>query len=604
MSSNEIQQTLLFDDGEAGNNFIAQHDRGTVIPASRKRNGIKLDVLDDYDTADGAYCPLTDETLLQQAKTYHDTKIESVLKYLNTSGLTQDEIAVVTSDYWNALRGNYNYTATPDVMNSVLKKIKPYTAFLIDKYGLYWLLFTQYFYYGSAVTTHEAEIYQANTQHKINYLNRIGESPRIIRRAWVWALNNRYINLLDFSGVNTTDLVRFVYDVRKLAELTDYGHFYHLCKYAYIATPEQLKAIPHPQGLADDEQKFISFAEDFCAETEKALDEKNEIYLSIIDKDTPPQEREKEQEQAGEWKKNVRLPANYNRLSQRPIEVTKSEQMTVSTKLNDYIDGWLNLPTNARFKQEGVTINEYTIQQVIGGLSLLKANNPQIKPAENGLLTYTLSITEFAKYCGYDNANGYVKESFLGGLMILNGLFLIIDRPVRIKPKKNGKGIQKTGGKTAINLIRLRQYDTDKDDNVTKIVIDIVAGNLGGELRPLSIDDIKRLQSEAKGLFVSRFNEILKGMGNRKEEAILDDCAGFSFMLDHAETEDDKKATREYIRKKKPAARKKIQGLFEHYLEIGLLKSYTRTQNRAGEWVYRWQLGNALPDEQPTGKNA
>ena len=81
----------------------------------------------------------------------------------------------------------------------------------------------------------------------------------------------------------------------------------------------------------------------------------------------------------------------------------------------------------------------------------------------------------------------------------------------------------------------------------------------------------------------------------------MDDCAGYSDMLAHAETEDDNKATREYIRKKKPAHRKKVQALFERYKQLGFLKDYQREQNKAGEWVYRWQRGTASPvgTEQP-----
>lgn len=597
--ANKTKQILLFDDEEAAQQFIAEHNKGLAIPEYSIKTGLDFHDLGEVFkllAGEGVYMPLPDAALWQRATDYYAKKIDEVSDYLTASGLTDEEKTVVTTDYFNALRGNYNYSATPAVMNSVLRKTAPYKAFLIDKYGLYRLLFLQYYTYGRTVYEYISTVRDGDEETKRGYLKQ-PPSPKL--RAIAWALMNRYIRLLDFSGIPTETLVQFSNAARQFAELFDYGQFYHLSKYAYCANTEELATIRTPQGLATIEEKgFTTFAEDFCTDAEKGLKNAAEQYATIIDRETPTQEREQEQEQAERWSREFRLPVNYNRLSQRPIEVSTSEQVKVTTALRTYIDGWLQLPTSARFRKEGVTVNEYTIQRVIGGLSLLKADSPQVKPV-NGLLTYEMNISKFAEYCQYPDANSYEKEGLLGGLMILNNLFLIVDRPERMKKNKSGKGYHKEGGKSAINLIRLRQYDTDKEDNITKIIIDIVAGNLGGTLKPLSYDDIKKMQAEAKGLFVSRFNAIIVGIDNKKEEAIIDDCAGYSDMLAHAETDDERKATREYIRKKKPAARKKVQGLFERYLELGVLKEYTRKQNKAGEWVYKWKRG-ATPPTEPT----
>ena len=597
VKANKTKQILLFEDEEAAQQFIAEHNKGAAMPEYTIRDGVSFDDLGrvfNLLAGQGVYMPIPDESLWKRAAAYHEQKAEQVLEYFNASGLTDEEKSLVTTDYYNALRGNYNFVASPKIMHSVLNKTKSYETFFIDKYGL-WQMFQQYADYCGLVYYYAEQIRNADEETKYRFLNET-QARDASQRAFTWALTHRYITLLDFSasGIPTQTLVEFTNFARKFAELYDYCSFYHVCKYAYLATPEELKSIRPPHGTSVESVESLTAAA--CSNAETAIQKAAEQFAAIINKDTPPQEQEQERERAERWNREFRLPVNYNRALQRPIEVSTTEQVKVTTALRTYIDGWLQLPTSARFRKEGVTVNEYTIQQVIGGLSLLKADRPQVKPV-NGLLTYKLNISEFAEYCGYKYANSYVKEGFLGGLMILNNLFLIVERPERIRKKQNGKGVYKTGGKSAINLIRLRQYDTDKDDNITKIIIDIVAGNLGGELKPLSYDDIKKLQAEARGLFVSRFNAIIVGMDNKKEDAILDDCAGFTDMLDHAEGEEDRKATREYIRKKKPAARKRVQALFERYKELGVLTSYTRTQNRAGEWVYKWKRGTKQPTE-------
>lgn len=593
VKANRTKQILLFDDEAAAQQFVDEHNRGAAMPEYSINRGMSFDDLGEVFkllAGQGVYMPLPDENLWKRAAAYHEQKRGQVSEYFTASGLTDEENSMVSTDYFNALRGNYNFAASPQIMHSVLNKTKSYETFLIDKYGL-WQMLQQYADYCGMVYDYTESVLHADEQTKYKFLNdTLTRDARL--RAFAWALMNRYIRLLDFSasGIPTETLVKFTDTARKFAELYDYCTFYHLCKYAYLATPEELQGIRPPQGVENAEQQAVAA----CVNAETEIQTAAEQFATIINRDTPPQEQEQERERAERYSREYRLPVNYNRALQRPIEVSTTEQVKVTTALRTYIDGWLKLPTSARFRKEGVTVNEYTVQQVIGGLSLLKADRPQVKPV-NGLLTYRLNISEFAEYCGYKDANSYVKEGFLGGLMVLNNLFLIVERPERIRKKQNGKGIYKTGGKSAINLIRLRQYDTDKDDNITKIVIDIVAGNLGGELKPLSYDDIKKLQAEARGLFVSRFNAIIVGMDNKKEDAILDDCAGYSDMLAHAENEDDRKATREYIRKKKPAARKKVQGLFERYKELGVLTSYTRTQNKAGEWVYKWKRGTTPP---------
>lgn len=598
VKANRTKQILLFEDEIEAQQFIAEHNRGAVIPEYTITDAYNFSDLDQVFSdllADGVYMPLPNAELWQRATSYHSQKLDEVAAYLSASGLTDEEKRIVLTDYFNVLRGNYNFVAPPSVMLSAIEKTQSYRTFLIDKYGL-WQMLQQYADYYNILARYADQVRNGGEESKRKFLDETTANDARLRAA-AWALINRYIRLLDFSGVPNEQLVEFANTARTFAQLYDYCTFYHLCKYAYLATPDELENIHTPPGIEPDALRQMR--ETACRNNEAAMAQAAEQFATIINRETPPQEREQAQEQAEKWSREIRLPVNYNRICQRPIEVSTAEQVKVTTALRNYIKGWLNLPTNKRFNKPGVTIDEYTIQKVIGGLSLLKADSPQVKP-ENGLFTYRLNISKFAEYCygyGYD-ANNHQKEALLGGLAILNGLFLIVDRPVRIHKKKNGKGVYKTGGKTAINLIRLRQYDIEQDNTITNIVIDIVAGNLGGALKPLGLGELKQLRDKARGYRQTRFNNIIVGMDNKKEEDILDDCEGYSDMLKYAETEDDIKATKEYIRGNKSTARKKIQKLFEHYKELGIIKTYTRKQNKAGEWVYRWKRGKDKPQDE------
>lgn len=596
VKANSTKQILLFDDEIEAQQFIDEHNRGAAVPEYTITDAYNFSDLDQVFSdllANGVYMPLPNAELWQRATSYHSQKLDEVSNYFSVSGLTDEEKRIVLTDYFNALRGNYNFVAPPSVMLSTIEKTQSYKTFFIDKYGL-WQMLQQYADYYNILARYAEQVRNGGEETKYIFLNETTASDARLRAA-AWALMNRYIRLLDFSGIPNEQLVLFANTARTFAQLYDYCSFYHLCKYAYLATPDELETIHTPPGQEPDTLRELR--ETACKNNEAAIIRAAEQYATIIDRETPQQEREQAQEQAEKWSREVRLPVNYNRLCQRPIEVSTAEQVKVTTALRNYIEGWLNLPTNARFRKPGVVINEYTIQKVISGLSMLKADNPQVKP-ENGLYTYRLNISKFAEYCngyGYD-ANSYEKLSLLGGLTLLNGLFLIVDRPVRIK--KKGKGFKKVGGKEAINIIRARKYRIEEDDTITDIVIDIDASNLGGVLKPLGLGELQQLRGETKGMFQSRFNNIIIGMDNKKEEDILDDCAGYSDMLKYAENEDDIKATKEYIRKKKPAARKKVQKLFERYKELGIIKTYTRKQNKAGEWVYKWKRGEDKPQDE------
>ena len=164
---------------------------------------------------------------------------------------------------------------------------------------------------------------------------------------------------------------------------------------------------------------------------------------------------------------------------------------------------------------------------------------------------------------------------------------------MRIRSKSKSK--YKIGG--WLKVFDLRWYSEDAND----LIIDIYETDLGGELRPITPKNFIELRKNANSVPETRFIKQIELKTNIKEETLLDHCFGYSDILKYA-AEEDLKKERESIRKHKPRDRKKLQGWFKKYHEQGFIVWYTYNQNKAGEWVYKWEAdlikGKEIKDAQ------
>jgi hypothetical protein len=538
----------------------------------------------------GIYFPLSGDAITKRGGAYYAKNIGSVETYLTASGLTPETKTAVIRDYLLALGGYYDFQAEPRQMQEALEKLKPNRVFMIDRYGFYRLLLNQYYRFVRTIYDYLTTVKEADTATKQKYIETF---PPENLRAAAWAIQRGVIKLLDFEGVPVQIVANFADDARYISELTDYGNFYHLCKYAYLATPEELETIRPPEALKRatdtiekdpaDKGKFGGFfIDEYCKECEQGLSNAAELYTEAMETPNPD---------LGKWNpKGVKLSANLTTVQQKPLEV-HTKFLTDTQPIRKYIAEFPLIAGNEIYKG---LVTEYTLQTVIGGLDALRSwgKYDKVSPV-NGLLTYHISMEDFAKICGYKDANQNDKTGLFGGLLLLNNLYVYCDRPMKLT-RAGKKSKYKIGG--WLKIFDLRWFSEDRND----LIIDIYETDLGGELTPITPATLIEMRKGKgkKGLPEKRFTEHILGKDNKKEEDLLKECFGYDDMLKYAEPQ-DVEDVKTYIRKNKARDRKKIQAWFEKYTETGLIISYTRTQNKAGEWVYRWTRNTAKQIEAP-----
>ena len=531
----------------------------------------ELETLFKFAQKMGMYFPLGGDGIMRRCRAYYFDMIGDVEKYLNASGLTQDTITAVKRDYIIALCGYFNFTATPNQMAETLEHLKPGRVFLIDRYGFYRLLLIQYYKIARVVFDYVESVKDSDPETKQRYIETF--QPDNIRAA-AWAMQRGVIRLFDFEGVPAQTVATFADTVRYISELSDYGNFYHLCKYAYKATPEELETITPPEALKHaHEQGFTDFLNDFCKQCEQGLSNAAAMYAEAMETPNPD---------IGRWNPNgVKLSANLTTIQQKPIEVHtkyKTDPISIRTFIKEF-------PLKHKDVEYSGLVTEQTINTVIAGLDAIRSwgKFSKVKP-ENNILRYEFSMEDFTKICGYKDANQNDRLALLFGLQILNNLYVRCDRPVRVarpgkKPKYNIGGW--------LQIFTLRYYS----DDLSSLVIEIFVDDLGGELTLCPPGIYEKLNGGNIGLSERRFIKQILGKDNKKEEDLVSECFGYADMLKWAEPQ-DVKDVKTYIRKNKARDRKKLQGWFDKYKEMGVIKDYTRTQNKAGEWVYRWKRGD------------
>lgn len=580
IKANKTKQILLFDDEQAAQEFVAEHNRGAAIPEYSIHKGLSFDDMGvAFETLqnEGYYMPLPDAELWQRAGRYHAKKVDQVSNYLSASGLTDEENKIVSTDYFNALRGNYNFAAPPAIMHSVLNKTQPYKVFLIDQYGL-WQMFQQYADYCKMVYYYKGQIRDADGQTKTKFLkDTLGRDAKI--RAWAWAYMNKHIRLLDFSGVPTEKLVEFTTFARKFAELYDYCSFYHVCKYAYIATPEELDTIRSPQGLTAE--NIVRQREAACENAEAAIKQAAEQYASIIDTETPQQEREQEREQAARWETK---PAIYG-LNQNLLSIQSRGVYGVP---NGEIKGGI-LPIKTyieKFLTENkvtLPVSPYQIEQAIDGVNIMALENQGVLPV-NGYYTYHTNLSEFSRFCGLTDANQTTNKQLLQALQIIDfAAWLVVWRPK---------------GPAAVRVLTITEIAENGD-----FTVNVTQEAMRGKPNLVTQQGYEKLRAETKGQPKAHFRNQVLSKGHKSEDELIKECWDYQLNLDVRivpnNPEQTKKDQDEFLKewKKRYSTRKKtLRGWFDEYAanEALVYTYYEKGTGRDKKGFYKWRKGTLL----------
>lgn len=570
----------------------------------------------------GRYILLPTEALTVRAEAYYYKYVEDVAKMLVASGITQDEtIQQVIQDYCFTLMGFYDLVALPlNEQVRVCNTVKPWRLLLTERYGLN-MLFGLYFYNVRTSTDYlkkfkvlnfsedgkeYAEISDDVAEKKRNYLNTLinrfasGTVPMLagaynrIRKRQLEQDGKRLdiVEPADFTGVEPELTNKFFAYVEVFAGVDDYLNYYYIAKYALNATADELKEIEFPP-IFKTYERAREYAERVGSQRYQNLQRKAGDVEKMIDADTVEEteraKREVKSEPTGQ--ETIRIPENIALLGSRDVyasvngtQITEQGVIPISRVISIYGERKKDLPAN---------VTPLTVEKTILALNMLQRFNHE--PPVNGWFTYQTNITEFSRLAGYPDANADERTALMHCLLILRDLYVIV-----WKPK----------GRVAIQLLVIPEIGVSGELK-GQFKLQVNAEALKGHQNYITLEQYDEIRQKAKGQAQHHFNAQLIAKGQKEENALLSEVFGYETMLFEAtgNTGDERvnpqavANVKEYIRKNKARDKKRLIKWFEEYVQSGILEQYSRTQNRRGEYVYKWKRAN-IPKEQGLTREA
>lgn len=564
----------------------------------------------------GRYVLLPTEALTLRAEAYYNLYVEDVIKMLVSSGITETEtVEQVVQDYCYTLMGFYDLIALPlHEQVRVCNTVKPWRLYLTERYGLN-LLFGAYFYnvrtasdyfkqfkllYFNTDEEIEATPTEKRLEGKRNYLNTLisrfasGTAPMLaggynwIRRN-VWEKDGVKVQIvepLDFAGVEPELANKFLAYVDVFAGVDYYVNYYYIAKYALKATPDELKEIEFPPVLGTEEQAH-EYAERVGSQRYYNLQRKAADVEKMIDADTVEETERVKQEIRSEPaapQETIRIPENIALLGSRDVyasvngtQITEQGVIPISRVISIY----------GREKDLPPNVTPLTVEKTIMGLNMLQRFSHE--PPVNGWYTYQTNITEFSRLAGYPDANAEERAALMHCLLILRDLYVIV-----WKPK----------GRVAIQLLVIPEIGVSGELK-GQFKLQVNAEALKGHQNYITLNQYDEIRKQTKGQAQHHFNAQLIAKGQKEENALLNEVFGYDTMIleatghtgDERVNPDAVRNVKEFIRKNKPAHRKKLLKWFEEYVQNGILESYSRVKNGRGEYVYKWKRAN-VPKEQ------
>lgn len=516
----------------------------------------------------GAYFPLGKSSIYERGKGYCKNHVNSISAKLIEFGVSEETTTQVVHDYISIAVGNYNVEAEPKRMAEALRTIKPYAAYLLDKYGLYFHLLR---YYSKIIQALNKIIeikrdwtVEAKERYIDGYMSG-AESNQTIeeRRAVGWLLQNKYITLADFAGVEPSKISYFADKVFVECEVMDYMKFYHFAKYALLAMPEELDSIMKPSGDKFDENcDMAGLAELYSSAAEKDLTDAAEKLANMAGSEKPATQQ---------------LSSVLSTIQSRAPYVSPHGKE---------VDGILPIqPYIERFLEENhinVSVSPYRVQQALDGVNLMSKD--KIVSPVNGYYTYQTNFSEFSKYCGLTDAGQQENLELFNALRVIDfAAWLVLWKP--------------RGGLTAVRVLTITEI-TEKGN----FTINVTEEALKGRPKLVTASGYDKLRKEAKGKAKRQFLNQLLTKSHKEEKALVEEVFDYQEGLDMSGRTGGEQAEREfkeYWRKHRSSFVKKIRNWFEEYAQNNAFKYRIETTPR-GETVYYWEKGELLnpPREQ------
>ena len=575
---------------EVGTGPTAQDGEPYTTPATAEEWADMMLYYEDtkrtYERA-GLWGVWTSETLLRRAEVYYNQRVTTVVKTMTAAGAPVDVVNAVCSDYIGILSGSCKFVATVEQIQTALKTLQPSAAFSIDRYGLYFGLFLNYSRFLLVYKDYDFTVkgLHATDDTKRVYLSEF--YPPMDARAVRWLLDRGYFQASDFSGFEPSEMGEYFARISAFAELGEYVLYYTVARLALLATPDELAEVEppkHAQGQTD----IIAFCEAVVKDTVDKLDATAEKFGEGLTSDAPT-EQAQAQKAARDWRDDtnarpIKIHENYGLVLSRPVNVSPNgSTITTTLPIRRYIDDF-----SRRNPQYG-KITEMTVQKVFEGVNLLPSYlSGRMKTGENGRCAFYTSISEFAEICGYADANQPEKMALLGGLLLLDNLYFIVDRPQKYYEYTDRKGRtrrQNTGGPVAMRFLVVREIGLRWGE----LLIEVYPESLKGRPTLITERRYKELRAQAKGLTQARFNYQISTKAHKSENALINFVFGLDDMIKYATPDELPKVTK-YIQNHRADFRKKVLRWFDDYVKAGILTEYTREPSKTnkGDYVLSW----------------
>lgn len=542
----------------------------------------------------GVWFMFPTENLLRRGELYFNQRVGQIRDTMTAGGAAPEVVNVVIEDYAGVLSGIMAINATASQMQQALKALKPYEAFTIDRYGLYYGLLLHYsrFLLRFKEYTDAVKGKDATDETKRAYLS--AYYPAIDARAVRWLLSIGLFEPSDFSGFDPGEMRVFFDRITAFASIGVYTLYYVVARLALVATAEELADVEAPPALKGLKKSLPDFCENILQDTVTKLNKAAEKFGEAVKGDTH-REREQGRQAGNDWHdatnaQPVKIHENYGIVLSRPVNVSPNGEQIVNTlPVQQYIDEFNVNPRRFTSLDIQGDITQMTVQKVFEGVNLLPSYLAgTMRVIDNGRFEFKTNISEFSEICGYSDASQPQKQALLGALMLLSNLYFVVDKPKRYEEFTNAKGRKvkrMTGGRVALRFLNVPEIGLDTGT----LRIEVYPESLKGRPTLITPETYKQLRAEAKGLTQSRFNFQIATKSHKSELNLIDDVFGFRDMLANATAEDLPKVTK-YVQGHRSRERGRLLGWFDDYVKAGIITDFKRVPSKTNkrDFVLSW----------------
>lgn len=531
--------------------------------------------LRDFYKELGGYLLIPTAELLEQAMNYFNTHIDEIRETLAKYGVSGGTIDAVTQDYGGVMCAQYKFRATLTQMVELLKKVKPYRAYLADKYVLYYGVMMHYAKSVELAARFNDgfRVESATADTKSAFMN--GKYSSTDAMCLLSLKNRGFFNVHDFEGIERDEVINWLDNLETFAHLGQYSVYYALATLVLGASTEQLQAIQVPEllhTLPNADTYADIYTENVRAKLGTMADKVAETYEAETIQEQTDAKREVEDWESKTNTENVRISNTMLSIMSRPVRSSDSEKARYTAPLTMRIQEYA-----AKRNIKGVS--PYRINQVFECLNYMLRFGT---PTNDGYIKINTTLSQFADECiGWDT-NQAEKDEISAALGVLDGLFIVVPRPRKVE---------------AIRLVVMKKI-TKTDAGVTELEIDVSALAAKGATQVIGAEEYRDIKKNCQSLSQSRFNSIIRLKNHQQESTLLDDVFGYSDEIETArmnkETEAQIKKRQENHRRHLARDKKKLEDMFKSAYKNGNIHGYIKRQTGTGKYnvpifVYEWQ---------------